>query len=75
MQNLKMYIIQRYCIYKDLKRKMNEISVQRRDRKIKKEKKDKKKQLKQIGLNTAEPSEKTRAWNARVHSIIYYKYS
>ena len=36
MQNLKMYIIQRYCIYKDLKRKMDEISMQRRDRKIKK---------------------------------------
>ena len=37
----------------------------------KKEKKNKKKQHKQIGITTAENSEKTRAWNARVHSSIY----
>ena len=42
MQNLKMYIIQRYCIYKDLKRKMKEVNMHRRDRKIKKKRRTRK---------------------------------
>ena len=42
MQNLKMYKIQRYCIYEDLKRKMKEINMHRRDRKIKKKRRTRK---------------------------------
>ena len=36
MQNLKMYIMQRHCIHKNFKRKMKEINMHRRDRKIQK---------------------------------------